>query len=71
MQTREILSELHPVITALELLATGDGSPVPGLICEELDGQTIRVCQALLYSFSNETRKHAADDFNRIGEEDL
>tara|TARA_R100001163_G_C5054146_1_gene190697 strand:- start:1278 stop:1505 length:228 start_codon:yes stop_codon:yes gene_type:complete len=66
METQDILSELHPVITALELLVTGDGSPIPGLICDELDEQTIHVCRFLLASFSNETRTQAEEDFNHI-----
>lgn len=70
MKTNDVLSELHPVITALEILATGDGSPIPGLICDELDDQTIRVCQSLLHSFSDETRAHAMDDFSTLTEED-
>ncbi len=70
MKAQDVLSELHPVITALELLVTGDGSPIPGLICEELDEQTIHVCRFLLASFSNETREQAQEDFNNICEED-
>ena len=69
LTAQDILSELHPVITALELLATGDGSPIPGLICDELDDQTIRVCQSLLNSFSDEARAHAMDDFSTFSEE--
>ena len=69
MKPQDVLSELHPVITALELLATGDGSPIPGLICDELDEQTVRVCQSLLNSFSDETRAHAAEDFGGLNHE--
>lgn len=70
MKTNDVLSELHPVITALEILATGDPSPIPGLICTKLDDQTIHVCRSLLYSFSDETRAHAMEDFNTLSEED-